>query len=176
MLKSLAWLAVFLLPAMDVKAKLEIEEIGNYFQVMIPTYAMGMAVNESNWDAAKQFTYSYLSMQATTQLLKATVSEKRPNYSEGKAKDSFLSGHTAAAFSGATFIHRRYGIEQAIVPYLMAVFTGYSRIQANKHYLHDVLAGALMSSLYTWIFVDRKSNITVLIDGKGIALSYNLSF
>ncbi|MDR2077746.1 MAG: phosphatase PAP2 family protein [Rickettsiales bacterium] len=177
MLKPAATLlTIFLLLATDTEAKLDVEEIGNYFQVMVPTYALGMAMNETGYGAAKQLVYSYLSMQATVQILKVVVNEKRPDYSEGNTKDSFPSGHTAAAFSGATFIHRRYGIEKAVIPYIMATFTGYSRLHANKHYFHNVVAGALISSLYTWIFVDKKDNLILSTDGNDLRISYRINF
>jgi membrane-associated phospholipid phosphatase len=174
-LKLSTILLSFLLLATGVEARPGVEEIGNYLQVMVPTYAFGMAMNEPDYGATKQFVYSYLSMQATVQLLKIVVNEKRPDYSEGDAKDSFPSGHTAAAFTGATFIHKRYGFEKAAIPYAMAIFTGYSRVQANKHYFHNIVAGALISSLYTWIFVDRKNNLTVSIDGDTAEVSYRIN-
>lgn len=43
------------------------------------------------------------------------------------------SGHTSAAFQGDAFIHKRYGFDYAIVPYMGAIFTGYSRVHANKN-------------------------------------------
>ena len=135
-----------------------IEEIGNYMQVILPAYAFGMSMNEQDWDGAKQFVYSFASMQATVYGLKAVVDEPRPN---GSNKNSFPSGHTAAAFSGATFIHKRYGIKRAVIPYAMATLTGFSRIDARMHYFHDVVAGAAIGGLFTWAFVSKYDDVCI---------------
>jgi hypothetical protein len=58
--------------------------------------------------------------------------QKRPNYKEGDIKKSFSSGHTSSAFAGASFIQRRYGFKQAIIPYGLAIATGASRIYAKN--------------------------------------------
>ncbi|MDR3208957.1 MAG: phosphatase PAP2 family protein [Rickettsiales bacterium] len=141
-----------LITANEVFAKSAIGRLGDLTQVIIPAYAFGMAMNEKDWNGAGQFIYSFGMTEISVFGLKSIVDEKRP---DGSDKNSFPSGHAAAAFSGATFIHKRYGIKRAILPYLMAGFTGYSRISADKHYLHDVVAGAVISGLFTWIFVDK---------------------
>lgn len=135
-----------------------IEEIGNYMQVIVPAYAFGMTMNENDWAGAKQFAYSFAATEATVFGLKSVIDERRPN---GSNKNSFPSGHTAAAFSGATFIHRRYGFQRAIVPYLMAGFTGYSRIQSDMHYFHDVVAGAAIGGLFSWFIASKYDNLCI---------------
>jgi len=44
---------------------------------------------------------------------------------------------------GLVLIHMRYGIKASIIPYIAAIFTGYSRVASNRHYTHDVIAGAI---------------------------------
>ena len=63
--------------------------------------------------------------------------------------------------SGASFIHARYGLKRAIVPYLMTGFTAYSRIESNKHWWWDTVAGAAISGLITWAIVDRYDGVRV---------------
>jgi membrane-associated phospholipid phosphatase len=67
---------------------------------------------------------------------------RRPNGGE----DSMPSGHTAAAFVGATMFLVAFGWVAAIVPYALAAFTGFSRIAANKHHFRDTVAGAVIGS------------------------------
>jgi membrane-associated phospholipid phosphatase len=107
-------------------------------------------------------------------LLKYTIREKRP---DSDNRDSFPSGHTASAFSGASFIHKRYGIKQAIVPYILATFTGYSRVKENKHHIRDVIAGAVISSAFSLYFAD-KYNLPIMAnsDGNGLAISLKKNF
>lgn len=149
-----------------------ITEMGNYTQVIVPAYALGMAMNEDGWDGAKQFAFAFTSMEIALGGTKAIVREKRP---DGSDRKSFPSGHTAAAFSGATFIHRRYGFKQAIIPYILAAFTGYSRIHAEKHWVHDCVAGAALSALTTWMFVGRY-NVAVTASPDEVKLNYNVKF
>jgi membrane-associated phospholipid phosphatase len=154
-------------------AKSAIEELGDFTQVIVPAYAFGMAMNEKNCGGTKQFIYSFGATELSFFGLRTIIDEERPNHSD---KNSFPSGHTAAAFSGATFIHKRYGIEKAIVPYLLAGFTGYSRIAAGKHHFHDVVAGMAIGSLFTWIFVSKESNFYALINLESMELGFKIEF
>ncbi|MCL2473817.1 MAG: phosphatase PAP2 family protein [Alphaproteobacteria bacterium] len=156
-------------------AKSAIEQIGDYTQVIVPAYAFGMAVQEEGWEGTRQFIYSFGAMQASVLGLKYSIDAKRPNGCDNR---SFPSGHTAAAFSGATFIHKRYGIERAIIPYMVAGFTGYSRVHAEKHYWYDVVAGAAISGLFTWIFVDEYNydKLQVSADPKSVYVGYKTEF
>jgi membrane-associated phospholipid phosphatase len=68
---------------------------------------------------------------------------------------SFYSGHTTLAFSLATSTAmvatlRGYTLAPVLwaVGLPLAAFTGYLRIAADKHYLSDVLVGALMGSAF----------------------------
>ncbi|WP_169777035.1 phosphatase PAP2 family protein [Campylobacter mucosalis] len=88
------------------------------------------------------------------------------------------SRHAAGAFSGATYIHKRYGLEQALLPYALATFVAYSRVDARKHYVHDVVAGASIAALWTWVFVDEKEEPKVALNyvKDGLMLSYKSKF
>lgn len=174
-LRTLAILPVCaaLVTARGAMAASAVEEIGNYMQVIVPAYAAGMTMNEHDWQGTKEFVAAFVSTQATVSALKGFIDEPRPN---GRNKNSFPSGHTAAAFSGATFIHRRYGIQRAIVPYMMAGFVGYSRIAADMHYLHDVAAGAAIGGLFTWAFADRYDGLSVSADTSGAKVSFKTEF
>ena len=135
-----------------------VEQIGDYLQLLVPAYAFGMAMNEPGWDGAKQFAYSYGTTTAAVYALKYTVHERRPNKANNH---SFPSGHTASAMSGATFIHKRYGLNRAIIPYLMTGFTAFARVDANKHWWWDTAAGAAIAGLITWNMVDRYENVAI---------------
>ena len=145
-----------------------VEQIGDYFQVLVPAYAFGMAMNEDGWDGVKQFVYSYGATTAAVYGLKYTVHERRPNKANNH---SFPSGHTASAMSGATFIHKRYGLNRAIIPYLMTGFTAFARVDANKHWWWDTLAGAGIAGLITWNMVDRYENVSVTANPNGVRVN-----
>jgi membrane-associated phospholipid phosphatase len=78
-----------------------------------------------------------------TKSLKYTVDETRPD----GGSHSFPSGHTSMAFTGAEFIRKQYGTAWGAPAYLAAGFVAWSRVEANRHYTHDVLAGAAIGIL-----------------------------
>ena len=66
------------------------------------------------------------------------VEEDRPNGEEG----SFPSAHTAITFAGAEFIRKEYGWAWGAPAYAAASFVGWSRVETDDHWWHDVAAGA----------------------------------
>lgn len=159
-----------------------IADAGDFISFKIlPVYSFATTVYNSDWDTwydydwngLKQLIVVNLVKSTVTDTLKENVSEQRPNK---RGFDSFPSGHTANAFANAAFIHRRYGIKQAIFPYVLATFVGYSRVQSRWHYTHDVLAGAAVGFLSAWIFAERKQNIFIAADTEGVALRFSTVF
>lgn len=80
-----------------------------------------------------------LLMAAATNTVKYTVREQRP---DGKKKNSFFSGHTATAFTGAELVRIEYGWGYGAAAYAVAAGTGFLRIYNKRHWVGDVLAGA----------------------------------
>lgn len=89
-------------------------------------------------------------MELTTYSLKYGINEQRPN----GGGQSFPSGHTAMAFTGAEFIRANYGWKLGVPAYLTAGFVGWSRVATNNHYPRDVYAGALIGILSNHEFED----------------------
>lgn len=135
-----------------------VEYIGDGLAVIIPATAYGSTFYMDDHDGQIQFYKSIAASTATTFTLKYTVKRERP---DGSNDRSFPSAHTMFAFQGATFIHQRYGFTYAIAAYLGGVFVGYSRIEVDKHYLGDVLAGAAIGSLSSWYFTDRYKGVKI---------------
>jgi len=77
--------------------------------------------------------------QAVVQGAKFATSRSRPDASNNQ---SMPSGHTASAFAMATVIQRDLGWKAGIPAFALAGYVGASRMEANKHYLSDVLIGA----------------------------------
>ena len=154
-------------------AKSTTESIGDILSIAVPASAYGTSLYLGDKDGQMQFYKSYGATLGTTLVLKYTVREKRP---DSDARDSFPSGHTASAFAGASFIQQRYGWKYSIVPYIAAIYTGYSRIDSNRHHPIDVYAGAALGMLSSWYFVSRYENlkVTPIVDSdfKGVRLSY----
>ncbi|MDR2778893.1 MAG: phosphatase PAP2 family protein [Puniceicoccales bacterium] len=167
-------LAIFA-PVNQVRAN-DFQTMGDILQFAIPAYAFGLAWQEEGYKGTKQFFYSLAASELSVYVLKTTTHRPRPNYQEGDKKNSFPSGHTAAAFTGASFIHRRYGFKQAIIPYGLAIATGMSRIHAKKHHTWDVVAGAAIACLWSWCFVEKKTNIVIDTDGEFTKIAYEVNF
>lgn len=144
----------------DGANKTSVEQAGDFLQLMIPSYALGMTVNEHgsavDSEGVEQLGRSMLGTLLMVQSLKQTTQQKRPDHDSGDRRDSFPSGHTASAFAGAAFIHRRYGFSQAAVPYALASFVGYSRLSADEHHPRDVAVGALIAGFSAWLVVDER--------------------
>lgn len=71
--------------------------------------------------------------------LKSAVGRTRPDGSDTR---SFPSGHTSGAFTVSTILARRHGLAVGIPAFGLATFTAVARMEDNRHYLSDVVAGA----------------------------------
>lgn len=89
---------------------------------------------------------STIIMAAITRVIKENTTEARPGGSPSEpfkhGSNSFPSGHTATAFTGAELCRLEYGGATGIAAYSVAALIGALRIYNNKHWLNDVLAGA----------------------------------
>jgi membrane-associated phospholipid phosphatase len=139
-----------------------LEIYGDVGQYAIP----GVAAVVSLWreeghdnEGLIQLGISTLVTVGIVQGLKHTIDRERPN---GKDR-SFPSGHSAAAFSGASYLHYRYGWQYGTPAYLAASVVGYSRVEADKHFVGDVIAGAAIANLVAFFLVDSINEDVVII-------------
>lgn len=85
---------------------------------------------------------------SVTTLLKYTVREPRPI--DSSWKNSFPSGHTTSAFAFSGYVMAEHEYWIGVPALLVSTFIGYSRINDNMHWLHDVTAGATIGWVYGW--------------------------
>ncbi len=129
-----------------------LEESGDILQLALPATGALISILKKDYEGTKQLAFSYGTTIALTYALKHTIHKQRP---EGRNRfDSFPSGHTSSAFSGASFIQRRYGWGYGIPAYVLASIVGISRIEApdGYHDKWDVLAGAAIGIGSTYLF------------------------
>ena len=76
---------------------------------------------------------------------------------------SFFSGHTAFTFAMATstgyLLEKSYPTKSALIwssGLLVASFTGYLRTAADRHYMSDVLTGAFVGTLSSYLIVKNQ--------------------
>lgn len=75
-------------------------------------------------------------------------SKKQSDFPGHEERDSFPSSHATTAFSFASYVGCRHSIGWGIAAYTLATFTAYTRMNDNRHYLHDVTAGATIGTTY----------------------------
>jgi membrane-associated phospholipid phosphatase len=147
-----------------------LEGTGDVLQAALPVAAGLTTIIKKDWKGTQQFALSYATSFIVTHSLKKIVHKQRP---EGRhLYDSFPSGHTTSAFSGASFIQRRYGWRYGGPAYALAALVGVSRMEGPDgwHDGWDVMAGAIVGIGSTYIFTTPylKKHIEV-----GFSSNYN---
>lgn len=128
------------------------EKAGDALAVLIPAGALAFSLHREDRAGTIQAAKSLAVGTLITFALKEATDKERP---DGECCDSFPSAHASAAFGGAAFLHRRYGWQRAWPAYLAATYVGYSRVDADKHFAEDVIAGAAVGILSSWFLSTR---------------------
>lgn len=171
-------LSGYLVFADDFEENPDVATAGDIIQLAIPVAGFLTALVIGDKDGRNMSLKSVIVNTALTHGLKYIIDKPRP---EGNGHYAFPSGHTSAAFQGASFIQRRYGWKWGIPSYLLASFVGYSRIEgeSDMHDIWDVLGGAALGISCSYYFTDRytKNDLSVgIISGSdmyGFSFSYN---
>ena len=90
-----------------------------------------------SYDAAQALVVN----AAWTGTLKYSLRRQRP---DGSDYYSMPSGHSSSAFALATVAERHYGWKVGVPAYVVAAGIGLSRVESNRHYLSDVIAGGAL--------------------------------
>jgi len=155
-----------------IRASDRIELAGDVFQYLLPATAAGLTLGYKDGKGALQFGESAALTLGVTYGLKYTIDERRPN----GGRHSFPSGHSSISFSSAEFMRKRYGWEYGAPAYAAASFVAYSRVEAREHHPRDVIAGASIGIVSSYIFARRYKGweIELEVDRKhyGISLGH----
>lgn len=151
-------LLLITMPLHTVQAlsKDDAKEQGDFFAFALNATALGATWGYKDWEGTMQYFASAGTSAVTVGFLKQAVGKLRPAPTSSNL--SFPSGHTSAAFSGASFLYSRYGRGWGIPAYLAAAYTGYTRVVADAHHVDDVLAGASISMFANWLWVTPHSS------------------
>ena len=125
----------------------DLAEIGDWVQILIPAGAYVGTWITKDRQGAYQLTKALAGAGASAHLFKFLAERGRPDASDAR---SFPSGHTTAAFGGSEFIRQRWGNAWGIPATIAAAFVGWTRINANKHFRDDVLAGMSNGLMWNW--------------------------
>ncbi|MCT4326164.1 phosphatase PAP2 family protein [Elizabethkingia anophelis] len=108
--------------------------------------------------ASLSYATSLAIMAILVNSIKYTAKVERP---DGSKRNSFPSGHSAMAFTNASFLDKEYGLVNpaySIAGYSAATFTGLGRALNNRHWLPDILAGAgigILSTELGYFFINK---------------------
>ena len=126
-----------------------IETSGDILAIALPATAIGTTFIKGDKKGTWQFAKGFLINGAISLGLKSIIDKERPDMSDN---NSFPSAHTSISFHSAAFLQKRYGWKYGIPAYILAGYTGYTRIEADKHDGYDVLAGALIGIGSAYLF------------------------
>jgi len=133
---------------------------GDVLSYAIPVVTLGAELLRGERDGALQYTEALAVTLLGTEVLKSTTHVERPDHSDNK---SFPSGHASRAFSAATYVHRRYGLEPALPLYVLGTYVGYTRVQARRHRWADVAGSAAVSAAASWWLVQPRSDQRLVV-------------
>ncbi|OIO61469.1 MAG: hypothetical protein AUJ47_09550 [Candidatus Marinimicrobia bacterium CG1_02_48_14] len=85
---------------------------------------------------------TYGTVGVLIQSLKTLTHRLRPDHT---TNNSFPSGHTSVAFSTAEITRQLYGNGWGGAAYGLALVTAVQRVQSDRHWLGDVVSGAVLS-------------------------------
>ncbi|MFP4368345.1 MAG: phosphatase PAP2 family protein [Candidatus Kapaibacterium sp.] len=117
------------------------------------TYASGLAFDDGLRETGRQLINSIIFAGVLNGVVKYSFGRARPPYADGvldfnffesgDSYQSFPSGHTVTAFTLASVLSRRIDKSWATAGlFTAASLTGIHRMDQNRHWFSDVLAGA----------------------------------
>ena len=151
MTKKFFYIATLSLLTLLPASAVDYRKLSDALVVALPVWAFGSALYRDDREGMRDWAAAMGANLLTTGALKYTIHATRP---DGGAH-SFPSGHTSVAFASAAFVHRRYGLRYAAPMYVLAALTGYSRVRAHRHYVRDVVAGAVIGAGFGYFLTQR---------------------
>lgn len=137
----------------------DMQKSGDALLVLMPLSVFGASMYMDDINGSIELVESLAATAATTELLKYATHKRRP---DKDGFDSFPSAHTSVTFSTAAYIHKRYGFENAVLPYIAASYVGYTRVYSKRHYTEDVIAGAAVGVLCSFYFTTEDDTLRVI--------------
>ncbi len=143
--------------AQAADARTTVRTLGDVGQYAVPAVGAVLSVARADRKGLGQLALASAVSVAVVYTLKPVVDRQRPN----GGRHAFPSGHTALAFTGAAFLHRRYGLSHGLPAYAVSAFVGFSRIYTDEHWFSDVLAGAAIGVGANVLFTRRYRGVSV---------------
>jgi membrane-associated phospholipid phosphatase len=104
----------------------------------------------AGWSTIRLAVVSLAGTNLLVESLKRIVNRQRPDGEHKRSNASFPSSHAANAFALAWVLRARW--RRAGLPfYGLALLVAFSRLYLNRHFLSDVVAGALIAVAVSWL-------------------------
>ena len=135
----------------------EASRFGDLWGQAVPNvlYFAGMLVAapfaDSSQSEKRAWRRAHMMFEATlwaaffSTVLKYATHEERPDHS---SRNSFPSGHATTSFAFAAIVAQEHAWYWGSLAYAAAAFSGVSRVNDNRHNLHDVIAGAALGTAF----------------------------
>lgn len=130
----------------------KIETAGQVVAFGLPLAAGAYTLYEHDDTGLAELGASWVISVGTAYGLSHIVREQRPDHSDFH---SFPSDTAASGYSAADYLWGRYGWEYGVPAYALAMFAGYSRVNAKKHHWYDVLASSAIAFGVNYAIVTR---------------------
>ena len=137
--------APWLTKAMEFATKLGEPKIAAYGVV-----AFGFFGTPTAQLTAKLASIALISSTGIVALTKYITNRERPEGMSPRHNSSFPSGHAAGSAAVAVMVARRHG-RLGIVAWFVAIWIMLSRIYLGRHFPADVLTGALLGTIASWL-------------------------
>ncbi len=110
------------------------------YPAVIATYFLGRALGRPKVrSTGAKLTQGLILSGVIVTVTKKLTARTRPDH---RSASSFPSGHTADSFTIATILQLEHGWKLGVPAYALASLIGASRLDANRHFLSDVIVGA----------------------------------
>ncbi|MDE5869731.1 MAG: phosphatase PAP2 family protein [Muribaculaceae bacterium] len=146
--------------------------------IALPAATLAGVLIQKDWKGLIQGVETAAATAATTLILKYSIKEMRPDYSN---THSFPSGHSSISFATAAFLQRRYGWGVGAPAYALSCYVAWGRVFAKKHHVWDVCAGAALGAASAYIFTTpfaKKHNLQIspVADTRSIGAYASIEF
>lgn len=151
-MKGRSWAVALgcVLPCSVAFASESLQRLGDFLQYALPATGLAATAAYGDGRGTVQWFWSGATTLTFVGVGKAFGEKSRPDETSAT---SYPSGHAAWAFWGASFLDTRYGPGWGVPAYALAALTAYSRVETDKHYPDDVLAGASIALLSNFFWV-----------------------
>ncbi len=116
-----------------------VSRVGDFLGTGIPGVATALLQLYVDPENGKAHAEALIDTTLVTSVLKYASARSRPDSDNHL---SMPSGHTSTTFASATSLAYAYGWKAGVPAYLLAAFTGVTRMSDDAHWFSDTVAGA----------------------------------